>query len=69
VATPAIAGQVHVLEVGNGALSVLLNSLARTRMGWRHRGEPGVHNRLEMPVKRGIPGALKDRAFTSCSQA
>jgi len=58
-----------VLEVGNGSLPVLLNSLARPRMGWRHRGEPGVHNRLEMPVKRGIPGALEDRVFTYCSQA
>ncbi|SOO31347.1 hypothetical protein XAP6164_5340003 [Xanthomonas phaseoli pv. phaseoli] len=58
-----------MLEVGNGAPTLLLNSLGPTRMVRRHRGEPGVHNRLEMPVSRGIPMAPEDRVFTSCSRA
>lgn len=69
VVTLAIAGQVRVLGVGNGTVSVLLNSLGQARMGRRHRGEAGVHNRLEMPVKRGISVIPKIRAFTSCSRA
>ncbi|SOO20647.1 hypothetical protein XFF6992_480003 [Xanthomonas citri pv. fuscans] len=69
VVTRAIAGQVRVLGVGNGTVSVLLNSLGRARMGRRHRGEAGVHKCLEMPVKRGISVISSARAFTSCSRA